>query len=405
MTVKVVENCRICGTGHFYRILDLGSQYLSGYFPKSIEDSHLLTVPLELVQCSNNNCGLLQLKHSVDPTISFHNGYGYRSGLNQSMIQHIRTVVNWGLSNLNGDSGSVLDIGSNDGTLINFVPKEFSRFAIDPLMNKFKEFYNKDVHTIHGFFPEDLFNSQHLDRKFHLISSLSMLYDVPDPKKFVQQIAKILDPKKGIWIFEQSYALSMLEKTAFDTICHEHLEYYSLKSLNFLLDEFDLQIIDCILTETNGGSILGAVAKKSSSHQISENYQTILMHESKFQPLVENFAKSVDATCESILNSLNHLKQSRKKIGAIGASTKGNTLLQTAQIDNTLIEMVGELNEEKYGLLTPGSWIPIVSEREKDFLNLDAFLVLPWHFKKYFRQQHPLWSKMVFPDDMFIRLP
>jgi hypothetical protein len=230
-----------------------------------------------------------------------------------------------------------------------------------------------------------------------------MLYDVPDPKKFVQQISKILDPKKGLWIFEQSYALSMLEKTAFDTICHEHLEYYSLKSLSFLLDEFDLKIVDCILTETNGGSILGAVAKKSSLHQISDTYQSILAHESKLQPLVENFAKSVDETCELIFNTLNNLKQNRKKIGAIGASTKGNTLLQSAKIDHTIIEMIGELNEEKYGLLTPGSWIPIVNEREKDFLNLDAFLVLPWHFKKYFRQQHPLWPKMVFPDDMFIR--
>jgi hypothetical protein len=377
-----IKSCRICSSESFDLILNLGNQCLTGVFPISIENDPKIE-PLELLKCTN--CNLVQLAHNFDPTLMYGENYGYRSGLNQSMVDHLNRkaselaqITNIGLNDI------VIDIGSNDGTFLsNFVESGAKLIGIDPTAEKFRQFYHPSIQVIVDFFPSHEIRESKLKAK--LISSIAMFYDLPDPVDFAKAISNNLHPE-GIWHFEQSYLPEMLKTVSYDTICHEHLEYYTLEAIEKILLDAGMKAVDAKLNSINGGSI--AITASHIDSQYGESSDLIYLRSLEVKMNLQDmdsfqgFAKATLGHREDLLKVLHELKKDGKKVYGLGASTKGNVLLQYCRITKELVGKIGEVNAEKFGKITPGSHIPIVSELEMRNDSPDVLLVLPWHFKE-----------------------
>ncbi|MCB1320337.1 MAG: methyltransferase domain-containing protein, partial [Leptospiraceae bacterium] len=235
-------------------VTDLGCQALTGWFPQT-RDEHVPEAPLELVKCNDaypQHCGLVQLRHSFDPQLIYGDRYGYRSGLNMSMREHITKTVADLRSRIRLEEGDVIvDIGSNDGTLLgNFEANRFQLIGIDPTADKFQRYYRDDIVTFPEFFHPGQLSGMLGDRKVKLITALSMVYDLEDPLTFMAQGRELLH-REGLWLIEQSYMPTMINCIAYDTICHEHLEYYCLKQIKWMADRAGLKIIDVYFNAIN----------------------------------------------------------------------------------------------------------------------------------------------------------
>ena len=376
-----IKTCRICSSEKFDVILDLGKQCLTGVFPTN-EANDPEVEPLELVKCAN--CNLVQLAHSFNPESMYGENYGYRSGLNQSMVAHLNKKASELSEIVNiGSNDVIIDIGSNDGTFLsNFVDKGAILVGVDPTADKFRSFYHPSIKIIADFFPSREIRES--DIKAKLISSIAMFYDLPDPLDFAKAIKSNLHPD-GIWHFEQSYLPEMLETVSYDTICHEHLEYYTLEVIEKILLEAGMKAIDAKLNSTNGGSIAVTASHFDADYMESSDLTNLRNLEVKMNlQSIDSYRGFVTATLghrENLRKVLQKLKDDGKKVYGLGASTKGNVLLQYCQIRTDLISKIGEVNVEKFGKITPGSHIPIVSEVEMRSDTPDVLVVLPWHFK------------------------
>jgi SAM-dependent methyltransferase len=349
-----------------------------------------------------NKCKLLQLEHNFDANEMYGDNYGYMSSLNKSMISHLKLKA---LSlkkryNLKVNS-NILDIGSNDGTFLSFFNRKFKLFGCDPTIKKFSKYYRKDINQLPSFFSSKIFN----DKKFNLITSISMFYDLPDPLNFAKEINSILH-KDGVWHIELSYMPMMIKNRSYDTICHEHLEYYSLKSLKYLLDKAGLKIINLSFNQINGGSIeVDIVKKKSKFKECKHLINWVLKSErlNKYNEIEKH--KQFFKECQNhkilLKELLVTLKKQNKKIIGYGASTKGNVLLQYCNINSKLLDYISEVNKFKFDKYTPGSNIKIISEKEAKLKNPDYMLVLPWHFKDHIIQREQAFlkngGKLIFP--------
>jgi len=384
MPYTEIKRCRISDSENLVSILDLGNQALTGVFPK--EESEIVeSGPVELVWCPDSN--LVQLKHSFDPDQMYGENYGYRSGLNSSMVTHLekKVVLLESQYPLN-DNDVVLDIGSNDATTLKAYKKgNVHKIGIDPTGGKFLEFYDKNIDLVVDFFSATAYQTV-TNRKAKIVTSIAMFYDLEDPVKFAGDICEILDDD-GVWHFEQSYLPSMLHTNSYDTICQEHLEYYSIASIENILEQVGMKIIDVTLNDINGGSFAVTAAKEGSSKHTTPSVEAKWLREQELriglnsiEPYLE-FAKRVEQHKEDLNRLLEGLKQSGKTILGYGASTKGNVMLQYCGITSDLMPAVVEVNPDKFGSYTPGTKIPIISEQEARDLNPDYFLVLPWHFK------------------------
>ncbi len=381
---KKIKNCRISSSQNLVSVLDLGNQHLSGIFPSSstkvVEKS-----PLELVFCKDS--GLLQLNHTYSLSEMYGQNYGYRSGLNASMVNHLTKKINTLEKLIEINKGDIIiDIGSNDATSLKAYNNDAIKIGIDPTAGKFKEFYSKEIKLVEDFFPSPKIDIFLKSKKAKIITSIAMFYDLEDPIAFAKSIKETLDDN-GIWHFEQSYLPSMLRTNSYDTICHEHLEYYSLNNIVDILNRCDLKIIDIQLNDINGGSFaVSATHTHSSKYRQNTAYiDWLLNEESKMnigtlEPLIE-FKERVIKHRDSLRDLIFRLKNDGKKIFGYGASTKGNVLLQYCNFSNNEIEYIAEVNPGKYGCYTPGTKIPIISEDEAKEMKPDYFLVLPWHFK------------------------
>jgi len=388
-----VHACRICGNQNLVAVVDLGEQYLTGIFPRKDEKSLLTKGPLQLVKChgdKNNSCGLVQLRHSFNPTEMYGDNYGYRSGLNPSMVAHLRGKIHSILKLTNLKPGdTVLDIGSNDGTTLGAYPDNLMRVGVDPAGLKFNKYYPPGVLLIPEFFSANLIRAHFPERKIKVITSFSMLYDLEDPQCFVNQIASLLDVETGLWIFEQSYLPMMLETLSFDTICHEHLEYYCLKQVKWLLDRANMKIIDIEFNNINGGSfsIVAAHVGSRLNSEIDREEKAFLREQAlglDDADIYVKFSKDIIRVRDDLKEFLERAKAERKRVCAIGASTKGNVLLQYCGITAKDIEVIGEINPDKFGSLTPGTLIPIADEVDVLASEPDYLIVLPWHFRENF---------------------
>ena len=389
--ITQIKKCRICGNSDLVPVVDLGEQYLTGVFPLQKTET-LSKGPLRLVKCHGGEsvCGLLQLEHSYDLKQLYGDNYGYRSGLNASMVHHLQVKVAEILERCDLNKGDlVIDIGSNDGTTLAAFPEYLQLAGIDPTGEKFISYYEKHIALIPEFFSSDLITSFYPGKKAKVVTSFSMFYDLEDPIDFACQVAGILDPYTGIWMLEQSYMPLMLERTAYDTICHEHLEYYGLKQIVWLMDKAGLEVVDVKLNDVNGGSFSVIVAHKGSRHTDIENVVDSLIASEQSKGLsnlepYKQFACRAEENKQSIQDFVQMAKREEKRVCGLGASTKGNVILQYCGFGLDDIEVIGDVNKDKHGALTPGTWIPIEAEEIVLESKPDYLIVLPWHFKDFF---------------------
>lgn len=387
---KKIEKCSICGNTQLECVLDLGVQMLSGVFPR--EKGQIFTAgPLRLVKCLGGEdvCGLLQLEHSYDLGEMYGMNYGYRSGLNASMVAHLHNKVKKILKQVElRKSDLVIDIGSNDSTALQAYPSaDLVLVGIDPTGIKFHSYYPPHIQLIPDFFSSALVKERFPEQKAKVITSFAMFYDLEDPTGFMRQVYDVL-ADDGVWVFEQSYMPTMLEMNAFDTVCHEHLEFYALRQIKWIADRVGFKIIDVEFNDINGGSFSVTVSKSHGDLTVVPSVQKIIDDEraKRLDTLIpyKAFAERVVQTKRDLLKFIEVAHVAGKKVAAIGASTKGNVLLQYCDLTEKEIFSVGEVNADKLGCFMPGTWIPIVPEDELLGMNPDYLVVLPWHFRKFF---------------------
>lgn len=397
------KQCRVCSSQNITNVLNLGIQALTGVFPATVEEV-IPEGPVELVWCAD--CGLLQMAHSYEPDEMYGDNYGYRSGLNASMVKHLTNKVRYlqRIVSLNVDS-VVLDIGSNDATSLKAYQVEgLRKIGIDPTGGKFKKYYTEDITLVEDFFSADAFRSVET-RKANIVTSIAMFYDLEDPIAFARQIEEVLDDN-GVWHFEQSYMPSMLRTNSYDTICHEHLEFYSLGVVKRIMSEANLKVVDVQMNAINGGSFAVTAAKKDSP--LPENHAVInwLIDQEKAMGLntprpYRDFEEKVFRHRDDLVRLIRALNSDGKTVLGYGASTKGNVMLQFCGFTAEDIPAIAEVNEDKFGCYCPGTGIPIISEAEAHAMKPDYFIVLPWHFKNGIleREQEFLkgGGKMIFP--------
>jgi NDP-4-keto-2,6-dideoxyhexose 3-C-methyltransferase len=387
---STLERCRICGNAQLAKVLDLGRQELTGVFPRTMHEA-VTSGPLQLVKCTGDGtCGLLQLGHSFDLNEMYGDNYGYRSGLNPSMVAHLQAKVARVRQLVDlGEGDLVLDIGSNDGTTLAAYPcnLQLDLLGIDPTAEKFRDYYPAHVGLAAEFFSAELFSRICPGRKARVVTSFSMFYDLEEPQRFMQDVHEVL-ANNGIWMFEQSYMPSMLEMSSYDTVCHEHLEYYALRQVKWMADRTGFRIVDLEFNDVNGGSFSVAMAKSNGHVPESPEVARVLAREDAagldtLDPY-RKFAVRVEKSRRELREFINNARAGGRVVGALGASTKGNVLLQYCGLGPDDIVAIGEVNQDKIGRSTPGTRIPIVDESELLARKPDYLMVLPWHFRQFF---------------------
>lgn len=379
-----IADCRLCSGTRLAKVLDLGEQALTGVFPKS-RDEAIPAGPLQLYKCLD--CGLVQLRHNYDLGQLYGENYGYRSGLNQSMVRHLQQKVERlrKLVELR-DGDLVIDVGANDSTLLQSYPaKGLDLVGIDPSGPKFSRYYPPRIKLIPDFFRGELVRQRYPGRKAKVLTSIAMFYDLERPMNFVRDVAGVLD-EQGVWVFEQSYLPFMLDTSSYDTACHEHLEYYALRQIQRMLDDAGLKLVDLEFNDVNGGSFSVTAAKRGARYPEATKLLESTLADETARGLDDletyrRFAARVDTHRDRLLELLRRLKRDGKMVLGYGASTKGNVLIQYCGIGPDLVSCIAEVNEDKFGAFTPGSKIPIVSEPQARAMKPDYFIVFPWHFK------------------------
>lgn len=401
--MQEIDACRICGSASMNDVVDLGSQKLTGVFPKEA-DANISAGPLVLTWCTD--CGLLQLKHSYPLDEMYGDNYGYRSGLNASMVRHLERKIRSLETFVRPDADDlVLDIGSNDATSLKAYCGNFTKVGIDPTGSKFRQYYPDDATLIPDFFSAEAFFDAFPDRKAKIITSIAMFYDLEDPNAFVSDIASVL-AEDGVWHFEQSYMPFMLATTSYDTICHEHLEFYSLGVVSDLLKRHGLKIVDVVTNAVNGGSFAVTAAKEGSALPVNKPVIDWMLRKEKRAQLdteepYRAFAERIERHRDNLTDLIRGLNADGKTVLGYGASTKGNVLLQYCGFGRDEIGCIADVNPDKHGSFTPGTDIPIVSEEEARAKNPDYFLVLPWHFRDHIIQREQEFlekgGRLIFP--------
>ena len=399
-----IKSCRSCRSKKFDSLFSLGKQYYTGIFPRTKK----IKVPLgnlELIKCKN--CSLVQLSENFNLKKMYGKNYGYRTGLNLSMVNHIKKKVKTLKKKINFQNNDlIIDIGSNDGTLLKcFDYNKYNLVGIDPTISKFKKYYPKKIKKVANFFSKKNLDKIIKKKKVKLITSIAMFYDLPDPISFGKDIYNLLDDN-GIWHLEQSYSGYMLKNLSYDTICHEHLEYYSLKSIKYIFDKCNLKIIDIKFNKINGGSFAISVAKKKSSLKANKKViKNLIYYEKKnkinLTSTYKNFFKTIYKEKIKLKKLLLKLKKENKTVFGYGASTKGNVILQFCNFNTDQIKFICDVNKDKENCYTPGSKIKIISEHLSKKIKPNYYLVLPWHFKKFILEKEKFLldngTKFIFP--------
>ena len=394
--IKKRETCRVSGEKTI-PLFSLGKLYLSDFIERHETPKY---VPVELEMRLAPKSELVQLAHTVPGDIMYRK-YWYKSGTNATMTNELMNIAKRAQDLMHLNPGDVfLDIGCNDGTLLSFVEKHIVRIGFDPNDFKIESIKQADLIINNYFNYKEYQKTIHGHKKARVITSIAMFYDLEDPNAFVSDVRKTLD-KNGLWIMQMSYLPLMLKQLAFDNICHEHLEYYSLEALQILLKRNGMQVVDCELNDVNGGSFRIYIRHKDADPStfatapqrdvsnmrvasVLEYEKTLKLNDKK---IYLEFWKNINKLKEETVSFIKREKKKGKKIWGYGASTKGNTLLQWFGLDNTLIDGIAERSPAKFGLKTAGTNIPIYSEAEMRKAKPDYLLVLPWHFIAEFKKR------------------
>ena len=393
--IKLLDKCKVCGNQDLIKVLTLDEQYLSPTFVLSNKNNELAEIktPLTLVLCdknkNKNNCGLLQLKEITEPDYLYKE-YFYRTATNDTMRKDLRELVEQVLEISNPESEDiVVDIGANDCTMLNFYEEKFNLVGFEPARNiKFVD-NGKKIKLINNYFNSKNFKDIFANKKAKVITSCAMFYDLENPIQFVNDIEEILDDE-GIWCCQISYLDSMIRYNNFYDICHEHLSYYSLESFEYLINKQGLKLFYAETNEVNGGSIRLYICKKNSKKYDKEVFSKKLNDLRKKEKMLNLTSIETYLDFENIVNDLksktikfvDKIIKNKKKVLALGASTKGNIILQHFGLTKDKIPYISERNPEKVGLKCLGSDIELISEEKAREINPEAFIVLPWNFKK-----------------------
>jgi NDP-4-keto-2,6-dideoxyhexose 3-C-methyltransferase len=383
--------------------MSLGNLALTGLFP--VRGGEVPRAKLELVRCAEG-CGLVQLRETYNLAAMYGMDYGYRSGLNAGMVKHLHALI--GAIQLvvelrPGDL--VVDIGSNDGTSLAAYPSDVRRVGVDPTGVKFKEYYRPGIELIPDFFSATRLQKLVGDQKAKIVTSFSMFYDLEDPLAFMKEVAGAL-ADDGVWMMEQSYLPAMLHANAYDTICHEHLEYYALRQIEWMASRCGLEVVSAEESSTNGGSSIVLLAKSARpcngrlvvAPNVAEMRTAEVMLDLQAPHLYEAFRLRSRAASDAIEGFLRYAKSAGLRVCGLGASTKGNVLLQMIPGVHDLISAIGDVNPDKWGCVTPGTQIPIRSEDAVLAENPDFLIVLPWHFRAGFLEKAKFKGhRLVFP--------
>ena len=378
-----IKFCRNCKSNQFSNLFSLGKMSFTGRFPKSFYHN----VPkayLNLLMCKK--CKFVQLDRNFNFKYLYGKGYGYRTGINKTMTEHVKKIVKRcsALVNLK-KKDHVLDIASNDATLLNFYPKNIITVGVDPLVNKYKKSYNKINHKISNFFQNTDIKKLKLKKKFKIISALSVFYDLRDPNKFVREVKEILDDN-GIFVLEHADLYCIIKNNIFDTICHEHLGFFSSKVITEMMKLNGLKVFHHEYNNINGGSSRYYICHQKKNYETTNNIKEVLLREGKFglhqKKTYKSFFKRILKEKTKLQNLFKKIGNKKLIIHGYGASTKGNVLLQFYRIGNKDINYIADRNPLKYNLFTPGTKMKIISENYSRKLNPDYYLVLPWHFRE-----------------------
>lgn len=381
--MEVISTCRICRSEELIDVISLGEQYVTSRFPKYGDFSTLKT-PIDLCVCEN--CRLLQLRQTTFASELYEHEYGYRSGISNTMRAHLKQYQEEIMSIVKLNAGdTIVDIGSNDSTMLQYYPDTLRRIGVDPTGSQFRQYY-KEVELLDTYFNNANFRGRFgPDIKCKMVSSISMFYDLPDPVQFARDIYSILDDD-GIWTCEQSYLVEMLKTNSIDTICHEHLEYYSMRQIVEIATRSNFKIIDVKFNSCNGGSFRIYFAKHPSK-MYTENTElvtSILNYENEYglysNDVFVKFMSDCDLQVKRLQTFIDCVNASGKTVSIYGASTKGNCLLQYADIGKNRVKYAVERNPNKVGKMT-STGVEIISEETMRANPPDYLLVLPWHFR------------------------
>lgn len=401
-SVKTISKCRVCNSKRLLPVLSLGNQFLADFAEAPGKDSQ--KVPLELIFCDphTGGCGLLQLKHTTPPSILYGHHYWYQSGINQTMRDELADITRK-VEELTkfrpGDA--VLDIGCNDGTLLrSYKTPKLKLVGVDPAVNLVPLAKRGTTDIIHGFFSHKNLAPHLPNGKAKAITAISMFYDLDDPNDFVSDLGKCLD-ENGVCIIQQNYLCSMLDQNGFDNIVHEHLEYYSLLSMENLLKRHDLEVFDVELRDINGGSFRTYIRRKGASgvtssggmrrvEALRKKELTLGLDEAA---TYKKFGQRARAIATKVHDFIEGETKKGKTVYVYGASTRGNMTVQFCNLDNKFLKAAAERNPDKWGKKTIGTSIPIISEEQARRDKPDYFLVLPWQFLNEFKQREAAYLK------------
>ena len=378
-----LKKCRICSSKKFVKLFSLGKLSFTGKFPSSINKN----IPrdfLNLIMCKK--CKLVQLDRNFNPKYLYSKDYGYRTGINKTMTEHVQYVAEEAIKkSMPNNKDFVLDIASNDATLLKSYSKKYTTVGVDPLVSKYKKFYHNIDYKLSDFFSYNLLKKNKLNKKYKIITALSMFYDLKYPNLFLKDIKKILH-KDGLFILEHADLLSIIKNCLFDTICHEHLEYYSSRIIINLMKNNSMRVFDIKKNNINGGSMRYLICHKNSRFKTNKkSIQKIINEERKFKiesfKTYRNFYEKINSIKNKINEMLIKIKKDNQSIHGYGASTKGNVLLQYFCISKNLIPFIADRNIQKFNSYTPGTKIKIISENNSRKMKPNYYFVLPWHFK------------------------
>ena len=381
-----VTKCRICSSDTI-EVLKLEPQYIATTFVKSNVNNPIsqVKIPLTLMLCKDKNCGLIQLKETVRPDLLYKN-YFYRTAINDTMRRDLQDVVNYAVNNVKTEKDDIaIDIGANDCTMVSMYPEYMKRIGIEPATNIDWSNVSKSITIVNDYFSKDVVMKTTNGKKAKILSATAMFYDFNDPNIATKDIKEILH-EDGVCVLQVSYLLDTIRDMNFYDVVHEHLEYYSLKSINYLMERNGLTVIDASTNFVNGGSLRVLVTHKENSKPKSKRYEEILSEEEKWNleeiDTYNSYKQKINEIIEKTKKFImNELENGRLVIG-LGASTKGNVLLQICGIDKNLLPFISERNKGKVGLRTLGTDIEIISEEKAREINPSAMLVIPWNFKE-----------------------
>ncbi len=390
MPIKVTTKCRLCGNTDLKLILKLGEQPLSGVFPRP-EAPDPSVSPLELIRCNKESkpdaCGLVQLRHQAELSEMYGTTYGYFSSISPTMVSHLEEKVRHLKAFAKPVKDDVvLDIGCNDGTLLNAYGADSGlvRLGMDPSSKKFAAHFQPGIQVVNDFFSEKGVRSMIGDRQCRIITSIAMFYDLDDPVDFMRQIRALLAPN-GVWALELSYLPLLCTQLTYDQVCHEHVTYFSLSHLDWMMKKTGMKILDVSFNDINGGSFYIYAGRDDGPHQPdSAKIKTILDSE---EPLdteapYKRLRNRVLAHREEIRHFFELARAAGKRVYGYGASTKGNIVMNYCGVTKKDLIAIGDRNPEKDGLTTPGTRIPIISHAALRKEQADYLFVLIWHFRK-----------------------